>query len=135
MLGKKYWREDKKKDLEYIERILKKHLQEELLRIGGDQMAPGQQKLCDAMLYSAMGSGKRIRPLLLLETYRTVSGMPPLDEIPEEIELYMAAIEMIHAYSLVHDDLPAMDDDEYRRGRKTTLYLGRIWGFWRGMPC
>ena len=47
---------------------------------------------------------------------------------------FMAALEMIHTYSLVHDDLPAMDNDEYRRGRKTTqLSMEKIWGYWQGM--
>ena len=47
----------------------------------------------------------------------------------------MAAIEMIHTSSLIHDDLPCMDNDEYRRGKKTTgLHMGMIWQFWREMP-
>jgi len=68
----------------------------------------------NAMNYSLMGGGKRLRPLLMFEAYRLFGGE---DDI---IEPFMAAIEMIHTYSLVHDDLPCMDDDEYRRGRKTT---------------
>ena len=61
-----------------------------------------------------MAGGKRLRPMLMLETYRMFGGEG------EVIQPFMAAQEMIHTYSLVHDDLPAMDNDEYRRGRKTT---------------
>ena len=68
----------------------------------------------DAMNYSVNAGGKRLRPMLMAETYRLFGGEGRL------IEPFMAAIEMIHTYSLVHDDLPAMDNDEYRRGRKTT---------------
>ena len=66
------------------------------------------------MEYSLMAGGKRLRPMLMQETYRLFGGESGI------IEPFMAAIEMIHTYSLVHDDLPAMDNDEYRRGRKTT---------------
>ena len=66
------------------------------------------------MNYSVLAGGKRLRPMLMEETYRLFGGKG------REIEPFMAAIEMIHTYSLVHDDLPAMDNDEYRRGRKTT---------------
>ena len=68
----------------------------------------------DAMNYSVNAGGKRLRPMLMAETYRLFGGEGRL------VEPFMAAIEMIHTYSLVHDDLPAMDNDEYRRGRKTT---------------
>lgn len=74
-----------------------------------------QQTIAEAMEYSLMAGGKRIRPLLLLETYHLFGG----DDGPT-VYPFMAALEMIHTYSLVHDDLPAMDNDEYRRGRKTT---------------
>ena len=67
-----------------------------------------------AMNYSVNAGGKRLRPMLMAETYRLFGGRD------KTIEPFMAAIEMIHTYSLVHDDLPAMDNDEYRRGRKTT---------------
>ncbi len=70
--------------------------------------------VAEAMNYSLLAGGKRLRPLLMLETYRLLGGKG------KEIEPFMAAIEMIHTYSLVHDDLPAMDNDTYRRGRKTT---------------
>lgn len=67
-----------------------------------------------AMNYSFSSGGKRLRPMLMLETYRLFGGTDM-----ELIEPFMAAIEMLHTYSLVHDDLPCMDNDEYRRGRKT----------------
>ena len=88
-----------------IEEILKKYIPAE----------EGWQKtVIEAMNYSFTAGGKRLRPMLMLETYRMFGGKS------EIIEPFMAAIEMIHTYSLIHDDLPAMDDDEYRRGRKTT---------------
>ena len=68
----------------------------------------------EAMNYSVNVGGKRLRPMLMAETYRLFGGAD------KAIEPFMAAIEMIHTYSLVHDDLPAMDNDEYRRGKKTT---------------
>ena len=73
-----------------------------------------QKTVIEAMNYSFLAGGKRLRPILMLETYRLFGGRSKV------IEPFMAAIEMIHTYSLVHDDLPAMDNDEYRRGRKTT---------------
>ncbi len=73
-----------------------------------------QKTVIDAAIYGMTAGGKRIRPLLMLETFRLFGGEGDM------IEPFMAAIEMIHNYSLIHDDLPAMDNDEYRRGRKTT---------------
>ena len=73
-----------------------------------------QKKVIEAMNYSVLAGGKRLRPMLMQETYRLFGGKSKV------IEPFMAAIEMIHTYSLVHDDLPAMDNDEYRRGKKTT---------------
>ena len=73
-----------------------------------------QKTIFEAMNYSVLAGGKRLRPMLMQETYRLFGGRS------EVIEPFMAAIEMIHTYSLVHDDLPAMDNDEYRRGKKTT---------------
>lgn len=90
---------------EYIENVLKKYL----------PAKEGYQKvIMEAMEYSLMAGGKRLRPVLMLETYRLFGGKSAV------VEPFLAAIEMIHTYSLVHDDLPAMDNDEYRRGRKTT---------------
>ncbi len=75
----------------------------------------GHQKLIfQAMNYSVLAGGKRLRPVLMKEVYRLFGGRG------EEIQPFMAAIEMIHTSSLVHDDLPAMDGDEYRRGKHTT---------------
>lgn len=71
-------------------------------------------EVIQAMNYSVDAGGKRLRPLLMSETYKLFGGNGTV------IEPFMAAIEMIHTYSLVHDDLPAMDNDEYRRGKKTT---------------
>ena len=88
-----------------IEEILVKYLPEQT----------GYQKvIMEAMKYSLMAGGKRLRPMLMKETYELFGGTEDV------IEPFMAAIEMIHTYSLVHDDLPAMDNDDYRRGRKTT---------------
>jgi geranylgeranyl pyrophosphate synthase len=70
-------------------------------------------RLHEAMRYSVLGGGKRVRPALLFATARAVG----LSE--EEVEAAACAIELVHVYSLVHDDLPAMDDDDLRRGRPT----------------
>lgn len=72
-----------------------------------------QKNVMEAMNYSFLANGKRLRPLIMQETYKMFGGNS------EEIEPFMAAIEMIHTYSLIHDDLPCMDNDDYRRGRKT----------------
>lgn len=78
--------------------------------------AEGNQKtVIEAMNYSVLAGGKRLRPVLLHESFALFHGAPE-----ELAQPFMAAMEMIHTYSLVHDDLPAMDNDEYRRGRKTT---------------
>ncbi len=73
-----------------------------------------QKTLMEAINYSLKAGGKRLRPILLAETFRLFGGKGEL------AEPFLAAIEMIHTYSLVHDDLPAMDNDEFRRGKKTT---------------
>jgi geranylgeranyl diphosphate synthase type II len=75
--------------------------------------SPAYQTLYDAMRYSLLAGGKRIRPILVLETCRMCGG-DPAEAMP-----FACAIEMIHTYSLIHDDLPCMDDDDYRRGRLT----------------
>jgi farnesyl diphosphate synthase len=69
--------------------------------------------LRDAMRYSALAGGKRMRPLLVYASGRAL-GLPP-----EQLHAVACAIEIIHAYSLIHDDLPAMDDDDLRRGKPT----------------
>ncbi len=73
-----------------------------------------QKTIVDAMSYSVLAGGKRLRPMLMEASYQMFGGEE------EDIDAFMAAIEMIHTYSLVHDDLPAMDNDLYRRGKKTT---------------
>ena len=73
-----------------------------------------QKTIFDAVNYSVRAGGKRLRPMLMLETLRLFGGKE------EEVYPFMAAIEMIHTYSLVHDDLPAMDNDAFRRGKMTT---------------
>ena len=70
--------------------------------------------MAQAMNYSVLAGGKRLRPMLILETLRMFGGEEKL-AYP-----FMAAMEMIHTHSLVHDDLPALDNDDYRRGRLTT---------------
>ena len=88
-----------------IERVLRRYLPNE----------EGYQKLImEAMEYNLMAGGKRLRPMMMQETYKMFGGNSKI------IEPFMAALEMIHTYSLVHDDLPSMDNDDYRRGRKTT---------------
>ena len=88
-----------------IEALLQKYLPAET----------GYQKtVIEAMNYSVLAGGKRLRPMLMQETYRLFGGTGTV------VEPFMVALEMIHTYSLVHDDLPAMDNDEYRRGKKTT---------------
>lgn len=71
-------------------------------------------RLHAAMRYAALGPGKRLRPLLVLTACEAVGG-PWERALPAA-----AAVECVHAFSLVHDDLPSMDDDDYRRGRLTT---------------
>lgn len=70
--------------------------------------------MAEAINYSMCAGGKRLRPVLLLETLRLFGGEETL------AEPFMAGIEMIHTHSLIHDDLPAIDNDDYRRGRLTT---------------
>lgn len=90
---------------EYAEEVLTSYLPKE----------EGYQKIVmEAMNYSATVGGKRLRPILMKECFELFGGEG------DRITPFMAALEMIHNYSLVHDDLPAMDNDEYRRGKKTT---------------
>lgn len=97
--------EELKKRTGWIEEVVKSFLPEE---------EGYQQEIMEAMNYSVLAGGKRLRPLLMYETYRMFGGTEDV------IKPFMAAMEMIHTYSLVHDDLPAMDNDEYRRGKLTT---------------
>ena len=106
------------KRTQQIEQILRRYLPQ----------ASGYQKLImEAMSYSMLSGGKRLRPMLMLETYHMFGAHHTV------IEPFLAAIEMIHTYSLVHDDLPAMDDDAYRRGRRTThVVYGEAMGILAG---
>jgi len=74
------------------------------------------RELREAMDYSLLAGGKRLRPILALAAAEAVSGRSETSELAID---FACAVEMIHTYSLVHDDLPAMDDDDYRRGRPT----------------
>lgn len=104
-LNKSQFMEELQQKVEHINDVLEKFLPAE----------EGQQRIIfKAMNYSVRAGGKRLRPILMEETYHMFGGSSAV------IEPFMAAIEMIHTYSLVHDDLPAMDNDEYRRGKKTT---------------
>ena len=88
-----------------VEEVVERYLPEE---------AGHQRIIFEAMNYSVRAGGKRLRPMLMQETYRLFGGSG------QEIEPFMAAIEMIHTSSLIHDDLPCMDNDELRRGKPTT---------------
>lgn len=104
-LNKSQFMEELQQKVEHINNVLEKFLPAE----------EGKQRIIfEAMNYSVRAGGKRLRPMLMEETYHMFGGSSAV------IEPFMAAIEMIHTYSLVHDDLPAMDNDEYRRGKKTT---------------
>ena len=88
---------------------------EDILKAAAPKEEGYQKTIFEAMNYSLMAGGKRLRPMLIQDTYRFFGG-----NHEALIHPFMAAIEMIHTYSLIHDDLPALDNDEYRRGRKTS---------------
>lgn len=90
--------------VQYVEHVLRAYMPEE---------KSFQKTVIDAMDYTMSAGGKRIRPVLMQSVYELFGGCE------EYVEPFMAAIEMIHTYSLIHDDLPALDNDDYRRGRKT----------------
>lgn len=117
-LNKSQFMEELQQKVEHINNVLEKFLPVE----------EGQQRIIfEAMNYSVRAGGKRLRPILMEETYHMFGGSSAV------IEPFMAAIEMIHTYSLVHDDLPAMDNDEYRRGKKTThVVYGEAMGILAG---
>lgn len=93
----------------------KKQIVDNILeRFAASSSYPYEQIIYEAMNYSLLAEGKRVRPILMLTAYEISGGQQM-----EEVEAFMAAMEMIHCYSLIHDDLPAMDDDDYRRGRLT----------------
>ena len=99
------FKEELRTKTEEIEKLLMAYLPEE---------TGFQKTVLEAVNYSVLAGGKRLRPMLMKETYQMFGGRGKV------VEPFMAAMEMIHTYSLVHDDLPAMDNDEYRRGKKTT---------------
>ena len=99
------FKEELKSKIENAERVIREYL----------PIESGYQKtVLEAMNYSVLAGGKRLRPILINECYRLFSGEGRVHEP------FMAAIEFLHTASLVHDDLPAMDNDEFRRGKKTT---------------
>lgn len=89
-----------------------KEIEEVIMPMMPDIVGP-QKIIYEVMDYTIKAGGKRLRPMLMLETYKMFGGTSKV------IEPFMAAIEMIHTYSLMHDDLPCMDNDDYRRGKKT----------------
>lgn len=95
----------KQKYAEYLEAF------ERYLQSCADNFNTEPPILGDAMRYSLLSGGKRVRPVLMLATAEML-GVPQADVLP-----YAAALEMIHTYSLIHDDLPAMDNDDFRRGK------------------
>ncbi|MEZ0282784.1 polyprenyl synthetase family protein [Methyloceanibacter sp.] len=101
---------DLNQELERVAGLIEWRLDELL----SSEPAPsGQERLIEAMRYAALGGGKRLRPFLLIESAR-LFGVAEVDALDAG-----AALECVHCYSLVHDDLPAMDDDAVRRGRPT----------------
>lgn len=87
------------------EKVIRKYLPQE---------SGFSKNMAEAVNYSMLAGGKRLRPVFMYETYRMLGGSKEL------VEPFMAAMEMVHTHSLIHDDLPALDNDQYRRGRKTT---------------
>ena len=111
-MDKNTFKEELNKRVSAAEKAVKSHLPEAGAYNG---------KVTEAM-ESVMAGGKRLRPLFMMESFRLFSPLDPADaeNIPKELAAFMSAMEYIHTYSLVHDDLPAMDNDELRRGRATT---------------
>ena len=99
------FKEELQQRTDYAEEVIRRWLPEE---------RGFSKTMAQAMNYSMCAGGKRLRPILLLETLRLFGGDEKL------AEPFMAGIEMIHTHSLIHDDLPAIDNDDYRRGRLTT---------------
>ncbi|MCX7903965.1 MAG: polyprenyl synthetase family protein [Caloramator sp.] len=98
---------DFKKTLEYKQRLINKRLEDLFSNIDAPQI------IIEAMKYSLFAGGKRIRPILSIAVCEALNGRT------EDVLDIACSIEMIHTYSLIHDDLPAMDNDDYRRGRLT----------------
>lgn len=84
-----------------------------LERFLADELAEVSRVVADPIRYAVLGSGKRIRPLVLMASYHATGGSD------DGIALLACSVELVHAYSLIHDDLPCMDDDVLRRGRPT----------------
>ncbi|MCM1251562.1 MAG: polyprenyl synthetase family protein [Clostridium sp.] len=104
--------------MNFEQRLQEKTIQmEEVLKAFLPKEEGFQKTVIEAMNYSVLAGGKRLRPMLMAEVWKMFGGSEASEGL---VVPFMAAIEMIHNYSLVHDDLPAMDNDEYRRGRKTT---------------
>ena len=99
------FKEELQQRTDYAEEVIRRWLPEE---------RGFSKPMAEAMNYSMCAGGKRLRPILLLETFRMFG------EDERVAEPFMAGIEMIHTHSLIHDDLPAIDNDDYRRGRLTT---------------
>lgn len=99
-----------------IKSLLEEKQDEVMLKIKAylPPLGGSQQLIMNAMNYSVLAGGKRLRPIIMQETYRVFGGEADV------IDPFIAAIEMVHTYSLVHDDLPAMDNDMLRRGKPTT---------------
>lgn len=115
------FKEELQKRTYLAEQVIRKYLPEE---------SGFSKNMAEAVNYSMLAGGKRLRPVFMYETYRMFGGREEL------VEPFMAAMEMVHTHSLIHDDLPALDNDEYRRGRKTThVVYGNQQPYWQGMPC
>jgi geranylgeranyl diphosphate synthase, type II len=93
-----------------------------LARIAAEVRVEAPGPLAEPMFYALTTSGKRLRPILCATAFRAVSGS---EEVPEALYRLSCALEIVHTYSLVHDDLPCMDDDDLRRGRPT---VHRVYG-------
>ncbi len=107
-MGKETFEEELLEKASHAEEILKRYMPAE---------EGYASKVIEAMNYSLLAGGKRLRPVMMLESYKLFAGSDADESV---VAPFAAAMEMVHTYSLVHDDLPAMDNDEYRRGRKTT---------------
>ena len=97
--------------------------QQKCIEAALDRLAPAESEppetIHRAMRYSLFAGGKRLRPILCLEAARAVPEQPAISGQPEGAVTAACALELVHTYSLIHDDLPALDNDDYRRGRLT----------------
>jgi geranylgeranyl diphosphate synthase type II len=98
-----------------------------IINVRLDELVPNAGRLEEAMRYSLLSGGKRLRPMLTLEFYRLCGGSLEGAGMAGALDA-ACAVEMLHAYSLIHDDLPSMDNDAFRRGRPTNhvVYGERI---------